>query len=190
MIKTNSKIQATSAGFTLIEVLVALLIVALGMLGNAMLQLQGMRNSNDAYLRSQISMIASEIADKVRANRECQDEYADTSSFFGNVYTVGTSSGSSIPTCTYTAALGSAGMPNERNCIIALLENTLPPETTVQIEKKEITPDKSDGKTISSKAVKIFNLIIIWTDRQGESHDIQYSFDPGACVNRAACSCA
>ena len=63
-------------------------------------------------------MIASEIADKVRANRECQDEYASTSKFFGNVYTVGTSSGSSVPTCTYTAALGSAGMDNERNCII------------------------------------------------------------------------
>ena len=76
MMKINVKSQTTSAGFTLIEVLVALLIVALGMLGNAMLQLQGMRNSNDAYLRSQISMIASEIADKVRANRECQDEYA------------------------------------------------------------------------------------------------------------------
>ena len=48
MMKINVKSQTTS-GFTLIEVLVALLIVALGMLGNAMLQLQGMRNSNDAY---------------------------------------------------------------------------------------------------------------------------------------------
>ena len=189
MMKINVKSQTTSAGFTLIEVLVALLIVALGMLGNAMLQLQGMRNSNDAYLRSQISMIAAEIADKVRANRECQDEYASTSKFFGNVYTVGTSSGTSVPTCTYTAALGSAGMDNERNCIIALIENSLPPATTVQIEKTEITPDKSDGKTISSKTVKIFNLIINWIDRGGEEHNIQYSFDPGACVNRAACAC-
>ena len=187
--KINIKSQTTSAGFTLIEVLVALLIVALGMLGNAMLQLQGMRNSNDAYIRSQISMIASEIADKVRANRECQDEYANTTKFFGNVYTVGTSSGSSIPTCTYTAALGSAGMDNERNCIIALIENTLPPDTTVQIEKTEITPDKSDGKTITSKTVKLFNLRIKWLDRGGEEHDIQYSFDPGACVNRSACAC-
>ena len=176
MMKINIKSQTTSAGFTLIEVLVALLIVALGMLGNAMLQLQGMRNSNDAYIRSQISMIASEIADKVRANRECQDEYANTTKFFGNVYTVGTSSGSSIPTCTYTAALGSAGMDNERNCIIALIENTLP-------------PDKSDGKTITSKTVKLFNLRIKWLDRGGEEHDIQYSFDPGACVNRSACAC-
>ena len=118
--KINIKSQTTSAGFTLIEVLVALLIVALGMLGNAMLQLQGMRNSNDAYLRSQISMIASEIADKVRANRECQDEYANTTKFFGNVYTVGGSG--TVPTCTYTAALGSAGMDNERNCIIGYKE--------------------------------------------------------------------
>ena len=186
MIKTNSKIQATSAGFTLIEVLVALLIVALGMLGNAMLQLQGMRNSNDAYLRSQISMIASEIADKVRANRECQDEYADPSQFFGKEYKVGTTT---APTCTYTAALGSSGMPNERDCIIALLEQSLPADTTVQIETNEHTPDTSGGRTISSKTVKVFTLKIVWTDRRGEAHDIQYSFDPGACVNRSACSC-
>ena len=46
MMNINVKSQTTSAGFTLIEVLVALLIVALGMLGNANLQLQGMRNSN------------------------------------------------------------------------------------------------------------------------------------------------
>ena len=81
--KINYKPPTTSAGFTLIEVLVALLIVALGMLGNAMLQLQGMKNSNDAYIRSQVGIIAFEIADKIRANRECQGEYVDTSDFFG-----------------------------------------------------------------------------------------------------------
>ena len=33
------------------------------MLGNAMLQLQGMKNSNDAYMRSQIGIFAYDIAD-------------------------------------------------------------------------------------------------------------------------------
>ena len=178
--KINYKPPTTSAGFTLIEVLVALLIVALGMLGNAMLQLQGMKNSNDAYIRSQVGIIAFEIADKIRANRECQGEYVDTSDFFGQVYTVGTSTAGD---CVYTGALGSAGMPNERACIGKLLEDSLPAGTEVSMESNSITPGSS------SRAITLFLLNILWTDRDGEVHSVDYTFDPGACVNSTACSC-
>ena len=70
----KTKLQTTVAGFTLIEVLIALLIVALGMLGNAMLQLQGMRNSNDAYLRSQIGILAFEIWYRLFITKEISSE--------------------------------------------------------------------------------------------------------------------
>ena len=178
--KINYKPPTTSAGFTLIEVLVALLIVALGMLGNAMLQLQGMKNSNDAYIRSQVGIIAFEIADKIRANRECQGEYVDDAEFFGQTYTVGTSNAGD---CIYTGALGSAGMPNERACIGKLLEDSLPAGTEVSMESNSITPGSS------SRAITLFLLNILWTDRDGEVHSVDYTFDPGACVNSTACSC-
>jgi len=180
--KIKNKQHITSDGFTLIEVLVALLIVALGMLGNAMLQLQGMKNSNDAYIRSQIGIIAFEIADKIRANRECQDKYVDTSEFFGKTYTIGeeTSPGA----CVYTSALGDSGMANERACIASMLENTLPAGTQVTISSSSIRPSNS------SRDIKLFLLNVKWTDRDGELHDIDYTFDPGACVNASACNCA
>ena len=185
------KIQSTrfSSGFTLIEVLVALLIVALGMLGNAMLQLQGMKNSNDAYMRSQIGILASEIADKVRANRECQEEYADTTEHIGKQYRVGTDT--ITGTCNYTSELGSAGMDNERACIGKILEQTLPADTLVTLTKNPKTFKPTRGGTTSatdSKTINLFTLNIKWTDRDGEVHDIDYLFDPGSCVN-ATCNC-
>ncbi len=191
MMKHKSQLVTTSAGFTLIEVLVALLIVALGMLGNAMLQLQGMKNSNDAYMRSQIGIIATEIADKIRANRECQEHYVDTSEFIGKAYTVGTDT--IAGTCTYTSGLGAeSNMNNERACLGKLLEETLPAGTVVSLTSNTKTFKPTRGgvsSATSSKEINFFTLKIVWTDRDGEAHNIDYQFDPGACVN-ATCSCS
>lgn len=58
------------AGFTLIEVLVALLILAIGLLGLAGLQANSLRNNYSAYLRSQATFHVYEIIDRMRANRQ------------------------------------------------------------------------------------------------------------------------
>ena len=181
MNKTEHQVTSIASGFTLIEVLVALLIVALGMLGNAMLQLQGMKNSNDAYLRSQIGLFAYDIADRIRANRECQDEYLDGSFFStANPYVVGTSTTSA---CVHSSPLGQAGMGNEIACMGAALEQGLPPNSEASIFSSSVTP------TGGSRAIKIFTFRVIWTDRDGEVHTMDYTFDPGACANAATCSC-
>ncbi len=57
-------------GFTLIEVLVSVLILAIGLLGLAGLQLAGLQNNQSALLRSQATMIAYDIGDKLRATPE------------------------------------------------------------------------------------------------------------------------
>lgn len=56
-------------GFTLIEVLVAVVILAIGLLGLAALQNSGLQGSQEAYLRSQATLLASDITDRMRANR-------------------------------------------------------------------------------------------------------------------------
>lgn len=56
------------AGFTLIEVLVAMVILALGLLGVAGLQATSMRNAHSGYLRSQATILAYDIVDRMRAN--------------------------------------------------------------------------------------------------------------------------
>lgn len=56
-------------GATLIEVLVALLVLSIGLLGVAALLSTGMRNNYDAHLRSQATVLAHDIVDRMRANR-------------------------------------------------------------------------------------------------------------------------
>jgi type IV pilus assembly protein PilV len=56
-------------GFTLIEVLVAMLVLAVGLLGLAGLQAHALKNNQSAYYRSQATQLAYDIADRMRANQ-------------------------------------------------------------------------------------------------------------------------
>lgn len=58
------------AGFTLVEVLVALVVLSIGLLGLAGMQLGGLRASTDAYHRTQATLLASDMADRMRANTD------------------------------------------------------------------------------------------------------------------------
>lgn len=59
---------AGSGGFTLIEVLVALVILSVGLLGLAALQTTGMKYNQSAYEFSQATNAAYNILDRMRAN--------------------------------------------------------------------------------------------------------------------------
>lgn len=58
-----------SRGVTLIEVLVALVIVAVGLLGLAGLQVRGLSIQKDAHGRAIATQLALDLADRMRANR-------------------------------------------------------------------------------------------------------------------------
>ena len=58
-----------SSGFTLVEVLVALVVLTIGMLGIAAVYLEGLRSSRTALLRTQAVVLAADMADRIRANR-------------------------------------------------------------------------------------------------------------------------
>lgn len=55
-------------GYGLIEVLVAVLVLAIGLLGLAGLQTQSLRFNNEAYFRTQATILAMDMADRLRAN--------------------------------------------------------------------------------------------------------------------------
>lgn len=57
-------------GVSLVEVLVTLVIVAFGLLGVAGLLTTGLRNHHSAHARSVASMLAYDMADRMRANRQ------------------------------------------------------------------------------------------------------------------------
>ncbi len=56
-------------GFYLIEALVAALILAIGLLSVAMLQIIGLRNTDSAAFYSQATTLATEVMDRMRINR-------------------------------------------------------------------------------------------------------------------------
>ncbi len=68
------RLHPMQGGMTLIEVLVALLVLSIGLLGVAGLQWQALRSNHGAHLRSQATILAHDIADRMRANRtEAED---------------------------------------------------------------------------------------------------------------------
>ena len=58
-----------AAGFSLLEVLVALFVLSIGLLGLAALQTTGIKFNQQSYQRTQATLQAYEIIDRMRANR-------------------------------------------------------------------------------------------------------------------------
>jgi type IV pilus assembly protein PilV len=56
------------SGFTLIEVLIAMVVLSVGLLGLAALQSKGMRFSHDSYLIAIATQQAEDMAERMRAN--------------------------------------------------------------------------------------------------------------------------
>lgn len=73
-ISSSTKLRA--GGFTLIEVLVALVVLAIGLLGIAALYIDSLRASRTALLRTQAIAVASDLADRIRVNRTACDATA------------------------------------------------------------------------------------------------------------------
>jgi type IV pilus assembly protein PilV len=63
-----------AGGFTLIEMLIALLVLSIGLLGVAALQMRGQQYNYAAYIRTQGTALAYEIMDRMRANIACADD--------------------------------------------------------------------------------------------------------------------
>ena len=57
-----------SHGFTLIEVLVTLLVLSIGLLGLASLQIQGLRGTHEALLHTQAGGLAVDMAERLLAH--------------------------------------------------------------------------------------------------------------------------
>lgn len=92
-----NKAQRRQQGFSLIEVLVTVLILAIGLLGLAGLQSTALRTNHSALIRSQATMLAYDIVERMRSNR--------TAALNGayNLALGGTPTGSSIAAQDLTA---------------------------------------------------------------------------------------
>ena len=69
---------SAARGFTLIEVLVALVVMSVGMLGIAALYLEGLRAGRTAIYRTTAVNLVADMADRIRANQPAGNAYAGT----------------------------------------------------------------------------------------------------------------
>ncbi len=63
-------VMKSNKGFALFEVLIAVVVLSVGLLGLAGLQVTGQRNNHSAYLRSQSVFLAYDMVDRMRANMQ------------------------------------------------------------------------------------------------------------------------
>lgn len=80
----------TSTGFSLVEVLIALIIMSVGMLGIAGLYVQSMQAGRTSMLRHHAVNLASDIADRIRANPTAGAAYIASTGADNNCVAQGT----------------------------------------------------------------------------------------------------
>lgn len=88
----------TVQGYTLLEVLVALVLVSIALLGLAGLQIRAQQAEVEAYQRAQALLMVADMIDRISLNRGARRCYV-TQDAQGNSYTLGTGT-QNIPACT------------------------------------------------------------------------------------------
>lgn len=138
-----------SKGFNLIEILVTMLIMAVGLLGISALQFRGLQYSQDAYVRSQVNFLAYDIADRIRLNR------ANALDYVGNHIV----NPAVAPVCVQSTGANAA---NDLGCWRELAYASLP----------------AGSKAHITQAAGVYRVDLGWTDKGNITHTVTYSFQP------------
>lgn len=129
-------------GFTLIEVLIALVLISVGVLGLLALQIHSLQSSHDAYLTSVANIQAMDLEERIRANRCAVSRY---------LFSVA----ENIPGSTSTDCEGSPCGPQElaRYDLVQWKENT-----------STLLPGKPNIKLADDSSTGIYTLTIGWKE--------------------------
>lgn len=139
-------------GFTLLESLVAMLILAVGLLGLAGLQTQGLRFNTDAYVRSQATFLAYDMIERMRIRRFNTADDA-TGEAAVKAYAVAN------PGTACTAEKFSSGATvDEVACWHATVATTLPGGSGTVART-------SDGGTPGDPTDDLYQVTLTWVDR-------------------------
>lgn len=128
------------SGFTLLEILVAMLVMAIGLLGLAGLMTSSMRNNLSASHRTQATWMAYDIVDRMRANR------------------------ASAVTGGYVTAMGAAA-----NCAPAATSVTATPAQDIAAWKNQLACalPAGNGSIAVDTNTKVATVLIQWNDSRG-----------------------
>src|SRR5262249_28297832 len=136
------KLHPHTTGFTLIEVLVALVVLSIGLLGVAGLQMVGLRGNLSAASRTQASYLADDIIDRMRAN---------------HVAARGPD-GSGAPSLQYQLAMGASAPSGNDPTPVA--------DVTAWVAELQTLP-QAQGSISVDPATNIATVTIQWLDTRG-----------------------
>ncbi|MBI3900243.1 MAG: type IV pilus modification protein PilV [Gammaproteobacteria bacterium] len=153
-----STLRNYNTGTSLIEVLVSVLVLSIGLLGLAMMQVQGMQSNTDAYLRTQASIFAYEIIDRMRANPAAASSGS---------YTVATTTAATTKITSYSGCSGNDGACNCADVDVTCSTSNLALYDLGKWyeEQARILPAASDKSTIS-KSGNEYTIVIRWMERE------------------------
>lgn len=136
-------------GFSLLEVLIALVILSVGLLGLAALQAEGLRGSSSALQRTTAVSYVSDIADRMRSNRDALSDYVVTMDGDGE-----------DQGCVDTHSSGTAVPANDCTLSNEMADND------VFIWKVEMRANGYDGSIAAVGGVaNQFIVTVAWSDR-------------------------
>lgn len=142
----NNHHLKNSAGFTLLEVMIAMVIFSIGLLGLAGIQAVSINNNNSAYTRTVTMQLAYNMADVLRAST---DGTGNITSAFDAVTTA-------IPGAPTSCIQKDAYIPNCTETDLANFE--------VYHWKKRIEKELASGLGSISKTDDVFTITIMWDD--------------------------
>lgn len=130
------------SGISMVEVLVAIVVLSFGLLGLAGLQADGLRSNNNAYMKSQATLLAYDMLDRMRANLQGVE-----SGFYDELFSTA---------------------PNDPDCISSgcSIEEMSQHDAYEWSQKiAELLPN-GQGKVIGSGSGSIFTITVMWDERR------------------------
>ncbi|MDO9617653.1 MAG: type IV pilus modification protein PilV [Pseudomonas sp.] len=153
--------QSHSNGFTLIEVMIAMIILAVGLLGMASLTVRSQQSNESAYARSQASLLAYDIIERMRANKVAFSALEARKVSFAtqsNAYAF-----TSLPTCA-TPAAGTPATP------AAQATKDLAEWCTAL---RNSLPSVNAGQTLIARTGNTYRVHLAWQD-SGPDNSAQF----------------
>jgi type IV pilus assembly protein PilV len=156
-------------GFTLLEVLIALVVLAVGMLGIAALQARGMQYNTDAYARTQATILAYDMIDRMRTRSYPLSNDPDKNKLEDAMRLYTTTAANTDGACT----TANVAVAEELECWQREIDRTLPGGTNGTIT---CNPCNDDGNPNND----IYRITLSWANRAagGGTTTVMVSFQP------------
>lgn len=147
-------------GFSMMEVLIAMLVLSIGLLGLAALQAQGMRFNNEAYYRTQATQLGYQVIDMMRADRDNVASYRKSAADMANL---------DAADCDESGA-ASVGADVQLACWMGRLTGIL--------------PDAGASIVINAANNNYVDVTISWIDKELSSSTLATAKSQAACEAR------